>query len=258
MNSGFSFFKSGKTVGKDIRIGDVSEFYYTFSNINYNAFYQRYRFFTEDGKYFFFHETRERKNDYGPTTEKDITKTGTVELSADQWSAFFDLLSGGTVTKRSESAASGGSGPWLYLYWSGDRSKIQEYRFDSLEKRSAFESFCEELAGEDAEPAGESGKAILEFDSFDGGGPEFRVLVDPEIVSCESSVWYFKDDHEKMTGAGYRVTYTFTGLTPGETEMTIEERSPIADNLDHTYLVKVDADLNTTIEHLRTEEASRD
>ena len=70
-----------RVVGEDIQIGDITEFYYTYENINYNAFYQRYRFYTEDGKHLFFHETRERKDDYGPATEKDTTLTGTAELT---------------------------------------------------------------------------------------------------------------------------------------------------------------------------------
>ncbi len=144
--SGMGLFSGEKTVGKQIRKGDITDFYYTYSNINYNAFYQRYRFYTEDGKFMFFHETRERKDEYGPTTEKDVTKTGTVELTDDQWTAFYKLLEGGTVVKRSESAASGGSGPWLYLYWKGDKGKIQEFTFTSLDRRGEFEEFCGSLA----------------------------------------------------------------------------------------------------------------
>ena len=51
-----------------------------------------------------------------------------------------------------------------------------------------------------------------------------------------------------MTGAGYSVIFTFSGVHEGESEMVIEERSPIADNLDHHYKVYVDPDLNVTIE----------
>ena len=55
---------------KRIPIEDITDFYYTYENINYNAFYQRYRFYVEDDKLMFFHETRERPNDYGWTTEE--------------------------------------------------------------------------------------------------------------------------------------------------------------------------------------------
>ena len=55
--------KSSFTVGADIRQNEITEFYYTYENINFNAFYQRYRFYTEGGKYWFYHETRQREND---------------------------------------------------------------------------------------------------------------------------------------------------------------------------------------------------
>ena len=138
--------KSEYTVGTDVRQADVTEFYYTYENINYNACYLRYRFYVEDGKYYFYYEARERKDDYGPTTEADVTAKGTVELTEAQWTAFFDLLRDGTVVKRGDSAETGSRGPWLYLYWTGDKSEIQEYSFASLDKRGEFEDFCEELA----------------------------------------------------------------------------------------------------------------
>ncbi len=143
--SGMGLFNGEKTVGKQIKQGDITEFYYTYSNINYDAFYQRYRFYVEDGKHMFFHETRERKDEYGPTTEKDITKTGTIELTDEQWTAFYELLEGGTAVKRSESASTGDSGPWLYLYWKNDKGKIQEFSFASYDRRKAFEEFCGSL-----------------------------------------------------------------------------------------------------------------
>ncbi|HAE16677.1 MAG TPA: hypothetical protein DCG51_09030 [Erysipelotrichaceae bacterium] len=141
--------KSRYIVGKDIRIDDLTEFYYTRSNINFNASYQRYHFFAEEGKHMFFHETRKRENQYGPTTEKDTVLTGTFELTDEEWTAFFDLLKDGTVIKRTEHTDAGGSGPWMYLYWKNDRSKIQEYEFASYEMQLSFESFCEDLAQRD-------------------------------------------------------------------------------------------------------------
>ena len=140
-----SLFRKEMTVGTDIGIDDITDFYYTKENINYGAFYQRYRFYEEDGRHLFFHETRERKNDYGPCTEKDTTLTGTVELSEEQWSQFFGLLRGGTVRAREDSAESGSTGPWLYLYWKGDQGSCQEFAFPSWEAGAAFEAFCAEL-----------------------------------------------------------------------------------------------------------------
>ena len=140
-----SLFSSGKIVGRDIQKEDISDFYYTVSNINYDAYYQRYRFYVEDGKHIFFHETRERKNDYGPCTEDDTTLIGTVELTDDQWDEFYDIVSGGTVKAREESADSGGTGPWLYLYWTNDKAKIQQFSFETYGKQSEFEAYCKKL-----------------------------------------------------------------------------------------------------------------
>ena len=134
-----------KTVGTDVKQSDVTDFYYTVSSSTNPPSYQRYRFYAENGAHFFFHETRE--GDHWPLTEADATASGTVELSEDQWNAFFACVSGGTVRNREEHTESGGSGPWLYLYWNGDRSKTQEYAFASLEKRAAFEELCAGLAG---------------------------------------------------------------------------------------------------------------
>ena len=83
--------------------------------------------------------------------------------------------------------------------------------------------------------------ARLTFGSFEGGGPEFNVVIaDESIVSYDSTVKYDKPDHEEMNGAGYNEIITFTGLKPGGTTVVIEERSPIADNLDHKYRITVD------------------
>ncbi len=125
---------------------DVTEFYYTRENINFGAFYIRYRLYTENGKYFFFHEKRERPQDYGPATEEDITASGTVELSPQEWAEFFALLKDGKVTKRKDSAEAGSSGPWTYIYWKKDRAKYQVYTFASDEARAAFEEKCAALA----------------------------------------------------------------------------------------------------------------
>ncbi len=51
------------------------------------------------------------------------------------------------------------------------------------------------------------------------------------------------------------MTFSFTGLKPGETEMTIEERSPIADNLDHIYSVRVNVDLSVEIDPIEIRDA---
>ena len=132
-------------MGVDIEPEDVTEFYYTVSTSTFPPHYQRYRFYKENGTYKFFHETRE--GDHLPLTEADATVTGTIELSGDQWSDFLVLLVGGEVIARQEHLESGDSGPWLYLYWTGDKGEIQEFSFVSLSTRSDFEALCERLAG---------------------------------------------------------------------------------------------------------------
>lgn len=132
-----------RVVGRDIAAADITEFFYTRSSSVNPPEYQRYRFRVEDGTYTFYHEKREGA--HWPLTESDITVSGTVELSGKEWTEFMECLNGGTVKKRGESAEAGGSGPWLYLYWKGDRAKYQEFSFSSLEAKRSFEEFCAEL-----------------------------------------------------------------------------------------------------------------
>ena len=141
---GCGIFKSELIVGKDIKQSDITEFYYTYSTSTNPPQFQRYRFYTEDGKYFFYHEKRE--GDHWPLTEADATVTGTVQLNEEEWAAFFDLIQGGTVIKRQVSTDSGGSGPWLYLYWKKDRGEYQEFSFETWDKAGEFEEMCEKLA----------------------------------------------------------------------------------------------------------------
>ena len=96
--------------------------------------------------------------------------------------------------------------------------------------------------------------AYLSFDSFDGGGPEFDIVLDSDIVAFKSYAEYSKPDHDNMPGAGYTVKYEFVGVKPGETTMIVQERSPIAGNYNHHYSVKVDKKLNVTVELIRTED----
>ena len=147
----FLFGGCGKTpketiTNRNIPLDDVSEFYYTYENINFNAFFQRYRFYIEDGKYMFHHETRERPGDYGPTTEEDITNSGTFELTAEQWKDFLTFLKDGTVSERSDSGESGSRGPWTFIYWKDDKGRYQVFEFPSYDTRVHFEEFCSALA----------------------------------------------------------------------------------------------------------------
>ena len=144
------FILKGKmVVGDDIKYEDIKEFYYTYENINYGALYLRYRFYKDNDKNMFFFEKRERPNDYGPAGEDDTVAKGNIELTDEQLSEFYKLISGGLVRKRGENADSGDCGPWLYLYWNDDRNKYQEFTFESYSKESEFEDYCSQLSGID-------------------------------------------------------------------------------------------------------------
>ena len=98
-------------------------------------------------------------------------------------------------------------------------------------------------------------KASLSFDSFDGGGPDFTASAeDPSILSWTQNREYWDQNHEELNGAGFSVTFTFTGIKPGSTTLLIEERSPIAGNYDHVYAVTVAKDLSVTLEQTGTKE----
>ena len=132
-----------RVVGIDIVEQDITEFFYTVSSSSYPPAYQRYRFYKEDGACQFYHEKREGSN--WPLTESNITLSGSMELSEEQWKEFVKFLEGGTVKKREESVEAGNSGPWLYLYWNGDQAKYQEFSFSSIDVKKSFEEFCAEL-----------------------------------------------------------------------------------------------------------------
>ncbi len=147
----FGLLKREFVVGKDVAKEDVLQFYFTYDSSTYPPEFQRYRLYTEGGKLFFYHEKRE--GDHWPLSESDATVTGTRELSETEWDEMFFLLCGGTVRAREEHLESGGRGPWLFLYWKGDRGKFQEFTFASYEKQREFEAFCVALKGEPSENA---------------------------------------------------------------------------------------------------------
>ena len=130
---------------KTIGLQDITEFYWTTASSSFPPDYQRYRFYTEGGAKYFYHETR--AGERFPLTEEDITESGTRELSDAEWNEFYTLLCGGTVSNRSEDTSSGDNGPWLYLYWKNDNGTMQEYRFADYGAQQAFEQFCLRLKG---------------------------------------------------------------------------------------------------------------
>ena len=135
-----------KTVGRDVPDADITAFYYTLSSSTDPATYQRYRFTAENGAYTFYHETREGSR--WPLTEEDITVSGETALTPARWEALLACIRGGEVRPREEHLESGGRGPWLYLYWNGDRGKTQEFSFAGYESEQAFLRLCEALKAE--------------------------------------------------------------------------------------------------------------
>lgn len=137
---GLMLLKNTKTVGKSIKEDDFKEFYYTYSTTVNPPEFQRYRIYIENGKRMFYHEKRE--GDHVFLTEEDITVSGEFELTSEEWETFWNCISGGRVENRKESTASGGSGPWLYLYWNGDKNKCQEFTFaDAAKEKELIEFF---------------------------------------------------------------------------------------------------------------------
>jgi len=143
---------NGKTVGRDVTEENFKEFYYTYSKTVNPPIFQRYRFYMEDGKPMFYHEKREGEKVF--LTEEDITVCGTMELTEEEWNTFWGYMCSGTVKNREENNKSGGSGPWLYLYWDGDNEKCQQFSFNEEGTDLDFEEFCiglkEKQIGEDA------------------------------------------------------------------------------------------------------------
>ncbi len=180
-----------QTDGSGFSAEDITDFYYTYNWIGYNAEYLRYRFYADDGKYFFFHESRGTRDDYGWNTEDDVISSGTVELTEEQWAAFFTCLKGGTVKSRSEEVLDGDSGPWMYLYLKGDDPAGLEYAFPSQAARSDFAEFCEGLAAE--------------------------ALTETGLVYCEYSV------SGGMENENTSYTMTRTGDSPDDVRMIVSE-----------------------------------
>ena len=99
--------------------------------------------------------------------------------------------------------------------------------------------------------------AVLSFDSFDGGGPEYSATVgDPSVVSCTSERKYAKADHEQLDGAGYDMIFTFTGLKEGTSDVTVRMSSPIMGSETYRYRADVDEGLNVAL--TRLEDATED
>ncbi len=137
--------------------------------------------------------------------------------------------------------------------------KLADIGYVNVYEFGGIEDWTGEIVTEEASDNAGGEKAKLSFESFDGGGPDFNVLIaDEGIVSYETEVKYHSSDHGEMDGSGFDKIITFTGIKPGETTVVVEERSPIADNLDHKYRVTVDDELNVQIEQLSVKDIDED
>ena len=141
-----------KTVGGGIAFQDITDFYYTVDSSAYPPQFQRYRIYAEGGQRFFHHETRE--GDHWPLTEDDITVSGTVALTSEQWDALCDLLRGGTAQRREETLIDGDDGPWVFIYWNGGEKEGRAFTFESLQKHAAKRWLRNNGAGLDQEQIG--------------------------------------------------------------------------------------------------------
>ena len=134
-----------KTVGRNIKLKDVTEFYRTDSAMTDPPRSQRYHFHIEDGKYLFTHEKREGASFFDTNSEAD--ESGTLEMTEEEWEVFLETLEGGTVVRRDDPMLSDGKNTALYIYWTGDKGEWQVFSFADNTKYAAFESLCFELKG---------------------------------------------------------------------------------------------------------------
>lgn len=129
-----------RTESTDPMFDGFTDFYYTYDASTAPPYYQRYRFYEEDGEFFFYHETREGGG--WPQTEENITASGTVKLTEDDKKTFFSYLEGGTIKEPEINDETGDAGPWTYIYRGNGQ---EEYTFPSYAARLAFEEYCEGL-----------------------------------------------------------------------------------------------------------------
>ena len=126
-------------VGDTIKFDQIKDFYYTIDASTNLPFY-RYRVYTVDGVHTFYHE--ERSGDHWPLTENDATVIEKKEMTEEEWAVFCRCIAGGKVSKRIDSTD---SGPWLFIYWEGDKGRNQVFSFRGLDAQYDFRKWCEEM-----------------------------------------------------------------------------------------------------------------
>ena len=142
---------------------------------------------------------------------------------------------------------------------SGNRSKQAAQKLFDMGYTNVYEfgginTWTGDIAAEE-ESVMKNTPAVLSFDSFDGGGPEYTVEIDDAtVVSFTEERVYASPRHEELDGAGYSVVFTFTGLKPGETQVSIFGWSPIAGSELDIYVLTVDENLNAAARLLTRED----
>ena len=95
------------------------------------------------------------------------------------------------MSERTDDTGDGDSGPWTYLYWSGDEDKYQKYSFESQSSRKSFEQLSESLV--------EKSGTVMKSEDERRNPPE-SISTDSEDL-CGDWMGY----HEDVSG-GYYVT----------------------------------------------------
>ena len=134
--------KKEMIVGQTVKQMDINEFYYTVDKSTNPPEFFRYYFHKENEKWIFHFEKREA--DHWPLTEADITEVCDVNLSDAEAEEFFSYINNGKITKRSD-APLDSSGPYLFIYWNGDKGDYQVFEFEAYSQQKEFEVFCRSL-----------------------------------------------------------------------------------------------------------------
>lgn len=99
--------------------------------------------------------------------------------------------------------------------------------------------------------------AELSFSSFEGGGAEYWIEIeDLSIVIYEAEKVYDSDNEPLPPGSGYTMTFTFKGLNPGTTTVTVHASSALMGNSSAVYTAVVDEALHVTLNREESATAS--
>lgn len=137
---------------RTLRVAQIGEarfrdFYFTYASTTDPPKFQRYRIYADGEGRYFYHEKREGHKVF--LTEDDITISGTIGMTDEEWQKFWAIIKDGTVSERTEDTRSGGSGPWLFIYWDGDGDTKQVLDLAEPAAAMELEKLCEELKERD-------------------------------------------------------------------------------------------------------------